>query len=252
MTIEQTIASARERLPVYQQRIAGAPYEDKGVLYSEVLFVWAATCQEKPRRVIESGRARGVSTYLLSVCFDAADIISVEYDRNSPDVQIATRNLSSRKNVELLFGDARQLLPFLEPENDVLVIDGPKHFRALRLAFNLLANYKPLAVFIHDAFVGSPERDFLSANVPSAFYSDDPRFVKEFGFLDEPCWKLRAGIDTDEFSRPYLSYGKESSYGPTFACIPGNQSLPFAKLKLQLLIDSLRYRFKKSLQKRRS
>jgi hypothetical protein len=121
----------------------------------------------------------------------------------------------------------------------------------LRLAFRLLRQKKPAAVFIHDCFKGSCERDFLEANVKEVFYSDDVAFVEQFGFLDAPCWKLRCEIKTDEFSEPYLSHGKRSSYGPTFACIPGTSSLNFFWLRTRLLFASLRHRLKRSLAKKR-
>ncbi len=248
---ESTLAASQRLLPEYQRRIANAPYEDKGVLFSEILFVWAAMEAINPPRVLESGRARGVSTYLLSVCFDKAKIISVEYDRNSADVPIAAENLRKRANVEMRFGDATELLPELASAGDAVVIDGPKHFRGLRLAFAVLERCKPAAVFIHDVFVGSVERNFLTANAPGAFYSDDPAFVKQCAFLDARCWEMRKKIGGDEFPEPYLSYGKQSSYGPTFACIPYDASIPFAQIRLRLLLSGFWHRFSRSVSKRR-
>ena len=248
--IKSTVESAQTLLPTFQARTMSAPYENKGVLFSEVLFVCAALPAAEPQRLFESGRACGVSTYLLSVCFPSSKIVSIEFDPQSPDVEVAARNLRDRKNVECLFGDARQLLPELVREGDVVVIDGPKHFRALRLALRLLRHCGPMAVFIHDCFQGSPERDFLSGNPTGAFFSDDEAFVRSFAFLDAPCWELRRGLETVEFSEPYLSHGIRSSYGPTFACLPGNPHLDFRRLQTRLMLAGWRYRLSKSWAKR--
>ena len=132
------------------------------------------------------------------------------------------------------------MLPELVKPGDLVFIDGPKHHRALRLAFALLNHQKPAAVFIHDCYEGSCERDFLKSGVPGVFFSDDPRFVERVWHLDEKCWALREKLSTDEFRVPYVSHGKPSSYGPTLACIPANPGLNFPRLKVRLFFCHLR------------
>ena len=249
VTIHNVLANAPAALDAFKGRTASAPYEEKGVLFSEVFFLQAAVAHLHPRRICESGRARGVSTYLLGVCFPEAEIVSIEYDRTSPDVGIAAANLRHSKNVQCLFGDAQQMLPELVKPGDVVVIDGPKHFRALRLAFRILCQQQPAAVFIHDCFLGSCERNFLQQGVPGVFFSDDAEFVKRYGHLDEKCWALRKDLAGDEFRVPYLCQGRSSSYGPTFACIPYSPSLNYPVLKFRLFFAGLFHRLRKSWAK---
>ena len=249
LTIDNVLANAPAALQEFERRTAQAPYEEKGVLFSEIFFLQAAVGYLQPRRICESGRARGVSTYLLGVCFPEAEIVSIEYDRMSPDVAIAAANLRQSKNVQCLFGDAQQMLPEIVKPGDVVVIDGPKHFRALRLAFRLLCQRQPAAVFIHDCFQGSCERTFLEKGVPGVFFSDDAGFVRLYCHLDEKCWALRKGLASEEFPVPYACQGRSSSYGPTFACIPFSRSLNYPVLKLRLLFAGLSHRLCKSLAK---
>jgi hypothetical protein len=214
LSIEETLARAPGAIQDFEKKMASAPYEEKGVLFSEIFFLSAAVASLKPARIFESGRARGVSTFLLGVCFSESRIVSIEFDRNSPDVPIATANLRGLNNIECLFGDAQKMLPEMVKPGDIVFIDGPKHHRALRLAFRLLCRQRPAAVFIHDCFEGSCERDFLKSGIPGVFFSDDPRFVELCRHLDEKCWSLRKGLASDEFQVPYVSHGRPSSYGP--------------------------------------
>ncbi len=248
-TLDNTLANAPAALQEFERRAAQAPYEEKGVLFSEVFFLHAAVAPLQPRRVFESGRARGVSTYLLGACFPESEIVSIEFDRTSPDVAIAAANLRQSENVQCLFGDAQQMLPTIVKPGDVVVIDGPKHFRALRLAFRLLCQQKPAAVFIHDCFLGSCERTFLAKGVPGVFFSDDAEFVRRYRHLDEKCWALRKDLASDEFRVPYVCQGQSSSYGPTFACIPYDPSLNYFALKFRLLFAGFSHRLRKSLAK---
>src|SRR5512133_4169593 len=100
---------AAAELAQFQRLIAGVPYERKGILFSEMFFFWLCARTLRPRRILESGRARGQSTLILSHCFPDAEILSVEYDRNSPDVAVAAERLQGRDNVRQLFGDATRL-----------------------------------------------------------------------------------------------------------------------------------------------
>jgi len=247
--LDQTLAAAPELLPAFQPVAAAAPYEDKGVLFSEMFFVLASVAHLRPRRIFESGRARGVSTCLLGQGIPGCQIVSVECDAQSPVVPVAAANLSGMKHVECLFGDAQRLLPARVQPGDVVVIDGPKHFRALRLALRLLRDQRPAAVFIHDCHLGSVERDFLGPHVPTAFYSDQSTFVDRYRFLDEKCWALRKQLGSDDFPFPGQFRGKPSSYGPTFACLLQAYALPCSQLLARAAFAGLRHRLQNSLAK---
>ena len=86
--------------------------EPRGILRSEAFFV-RSLCGQNPKRIIESGRARGQSTYLLAKSLPNTKIISIEYDKDSVDSQFALERLSECENVQCLFGDSRKLIPEL-------------------------------------------------------------------------------------------------------------------------------------------
>src|SRR5438046_7121417 len=98
--------AATEALSAFRSRVAGIPYERKGILYSEMFFLYLCAQAVKPSRIFESGRARGQSTLLLSAIFPDLDVVSIESDADSPDVRVAQDRLRGRENVSLRFGDA--------------------------------------------------------------------------------------------------------------------------------------------------
>ena len=149
-----------------------------------MFFFYASVAQWQPTRIVESGRARAQSTLVLSKLFPQAAIVSLESDSASPDVPIAAARLRDRANVECRFGDSLLLLPNLVETGDIVLIDGPKDFRALKLALRLLRSGKPRAVFVHDLWLGSPVRRFVDHHLPSAILSDDPRWVQNYASLD--------------------------------------------------------------------
>jgi hypothetical protein len=124
-------------------------------------------------------------------------------------------------NVGLLYGDSTMLLPKLVQPDDVVVIDGPKSFRALFLAVNLMEK-RAAIVFLHDFYQGLPERELIQRNMPEAFFSDDAEFIAHYSYLDQKCWDA---IERKQLSdrEPYNLRGlQQPSYGPTFAGIPYN------------------------------
>lgn len=131
-----------------------------------------------PKQILESGRARGKSTLILARCFPESRIVSVEYERESENAPAAEAKLKTEANVDLLYGDSREILPNRLQIGDAVLIDGPKDFRALKLALDLLHTNKPCAVFIHDFPPASPQRKFVERNFPNAFFGDDPLFQR--------------------------------------------------------------------------
>lgn len=81
------------------------------------------------------------------------------------------------------------VLPDIVDPGDVLLIDGPKSFRTLLLAFELLSTRRPAMVFIHDLYRGQIERELLQQWLPEALFSDNPAFVERHRDLDEACWQ---------------------------------------------------------------
>lgn len=234
----------------FQSRIRDVPYEDKGVFFSEMLFVLAAVGPGFGSRVLESGRARGQSTFVLGRIFPDADIISVEFDKDSPDAPIAEDRLKDFGHVKLLYGDSRKLLfDHLQP-GSVAIIDGPKGFRAIRLALQLLRTGKVGKVFIHDVYKGIATRRFLERHVPGTVFSDDGAFVEKFKHLDAPCWDGFDLTQPMEWHSAAASLTGEPSYGPTFACIPHDPSCAYSLLLGRLHLANVLARADKSVNKK--
>src|SRR5436190_5244742 len=176
MTIESpslTKAAVAERaaalLPEYREIIGSIPPEAGfgGIWESEMFLFYVAVKPFAPKQILESGRARGKSTLILARCFPEARIISVEYDRQSENAPAAEAKLKNERNVDLLYGDSLQILPQRLQEGDAILIDGPKDFRALKLAIDILRSAKPCAVFVHDFPPNSPQRKFVERNFPN-------------------------------------------------------------------------------------
>jgi hypothetical protein len=138
------------------------PYEVKGILYSEMAFMFSVLYGKTFGNILESGRARAQSTLLLSQFYPEKQIISVEFDKNSPDVAVATERLRNQTNVKQLFGDSFEILPKVLMKNDIVIIDGPKMFDSLTLTFQLMSTGKTGGVFVHDMYSESNERWFLN------------------------------------------------------------------------------------------
>ena len=198
-------------LPEYERIISSIPPEAGfgGIWESEMFLVYSALKPFAPKQVLESGRARGKSTMILARCFPQARIISVEYERESENAPAAEAKLKHESNVELLYGDSCEILPQTLQAGDAVLIDGPKDFRALKLAIDLLRTGKPCALFIHDFPPGSPQRKFVERNFSNAFFGDDPLFQR-FQSLD---------VARDPRPNPERRYG-------TFVCL----SPPLPKL----------------------
>jgi hypothetical protein len=207
--LRQVLDDAPRLLPLFQERTRGLSREEKGIRPSELFFLFAAVAGFAPERIIESGRARAQSTLVLSALFPGAQIISIESDAHSPDVAVAAERLRDRSNVVARFGDSRRLLPGLVRAGDVVLIDGPKDFRAVKLALGLLRKQKPRAVFVHDLWLGSTARNFVDRSLPSAFASDAPEWVRNYSALDFTTGRA-----------PDFPAGARIVYGATLACFP--------------------------------
>jgi predicted O-methyltransferase YrrM len=221
---KSAVAERAERsLTEYQQIIANVPPEAGfgGIWESEMFLFYAAVKSFAPKQILESGRARGKSTLILARCFPNARIVSIEYERESENAPAAKAKLKNEPNVELLYGDSREILPQRLQAGDAVLIDGPKDFRALKLAIDLLRTGKPCAVFVHDFPPKSPQRRFVERNFPDAFFGDDPLFQR-FQSLDVERDPRARGVEAA------VSAASPRRYG-ILVCLPP----PLPKLDLQ-------------------
>ena len=201
---DKLLNEAEVLLPRYIALTRELPRARKGIRHSELLFFYALAAPQQPARIIESGRARAQSTLVLSRLFPLASIVSVEADPNSADVAIAAERLRGCANVDCRFGDSISLLPELVEPGDVVLIDGPKGFRALKLALRLLRTGHASAVFVHDLWLGSTTRRFVDRALPSALLSDEPRWVERY-----------AKVDSNKAIPPPAKPGERRAYGAT-------------------------------------
>lgn len=221
MNYKELCRVGSEIVPQFKSWANASPYEIKGILHSEMLFLVSVLRSKTVGRIIESGRARGQSTLMLSLAFPENQIISIEFDANSPDVAVAQSRLGSHANVDLRFGDSRKLLPELVKSDDYVLIDGPKAFRAVRLAMRVLATGRCAGVFIHDLYPGQDERAFVDRHFPEAQFSDDRRWA-EFGSVVDadimefipPEQRLDTLVDGRGygFSLTFLPYRPDRNY----------------------------------------
>lgn len=220
LSISELLQRASGLLSYYEGAIAGMPRETefKGVCPSEMFFVYAAIQPYAPRQILESGRCRGESTLTLARCFPKTQVVSVEYDSASIHAPIAEAKLRPLPNVDLLYGDSRDILPGRLQPGDVVLLDGPKEFRALKLAARLLQTGKPCAVFIHDFTPSAPARTFIERHWPRAFFGDDPAFISRYREMDARL---------DPTHDPNL-------YG-TFVCLPPGLPAPYPVLLFQII-----------------
>jgi hypothetical protein len=214
-------------------------YERKGILYSEMFFLYISSLKIQPKRIIESGRARGQSTLILSTIFPKCEIISIEHDQNSEDVKIAAQRLKNQKNIKLLFGDATKLLPEIleNGTSDIVLIDGPKEYKAIRLALDILKFKNVKKVFIHDMLHGSPERNFLEKNIQSISCSDQPVIAKHTHKLD----KNKKNLDKD------IYFSNLTNYGYSLLCIHNLKNHSFIFLSLLSRIIQFNERIQRKL-----
>lgn len=232
---------AAANLVAFQALIADIPYERKGILFSEMFFFWLCARTVQPLWILESGRAGGQSTLILSHRFPEAEIVSVECDRNFPDVAVTAERLKGRSNVRQLFDDATRLLPKMARPGDVALIDGPKGYRGLRLALRLLADGKAPLVFEHDTAIWSQERRYLSRRIPEAVYSDLPAFTEVAHHLDRGAWdELPAANRWAPAGAPAVGYGF------SLACLPHQGRRGYRGLLLQAVLAGISHRLLKA------
>jgi hypothetical protein len=191
-------------------------FEYKGIFFSEMLSIYSIIKEYKIGYIIESGRARGQSTEILCKIAKIIDIkvLSIEFDRNSPDVKIAEERLREFKRVlSLQFGDSNSIISnFRKPSiNTLVLIDGPKGLKALELAIKCFQLDEVKFVAIHDSHRGASNlRPIIEKCFPSFHCTtDDYEFVDQFSFLDEACWEETANHHSN--ASPYNQNGKDRS-----------------------------------------
>jgi predicted O-methyltransferase YrrM len=83
----------------------------------------------RPRRILEVGTLVGYSTILMGrELGEGSEIVTIEYDRDEAEqarANIARAELAAK--VEVLVGDALEIIPTLEGSFDMVFLDAAKH-----------------------------------------------------------------------------------------------------------------------------
>lgn len=198
--------------------LAAEPYESRGILHSEMALI-IHTCRKLGVEVfIESGRARGQSTYMLAKYLPEVEIHSVEGRPDHPDEAFARERLKDFKNLRLYQGDGAWFLPHMgqivAPRKTAVLCDGPKGAGAVRIVGHCFETYPHVVVgFVHDMRRldhggPSPHRAAAVKRFPDARFSDDPKLVAETRWMDAKV--VEAGGPCG--LRHEAEFG---SYGPT-------------------------------------
>jgi hypothetical protein len=207
------------------QALAAEPYEARGILHSEVALIIEACRSLGIKRFIESGRARGQSTYMLAKYMPDVEVHSVE-GRMTQDEHFARARLAMLDNVKLYMGDGEMLLPMIASESvapTAVFCDGPKGVKAVKVVRECFSLPQVMLGFIHDMrkldhTLPSPHRDCAITHLPYHEFSDDPRLVERLSWLD-------AVIPESEVTRGPAHLEKHGSYGPTIGAFLNPQSI---------------------------
>jgi hypothetical protein len=207
--------------------IAAEPYERRGILHSEMALMIHICRTLGIEMVIESGRARGQSAYMLAKYLPAAEIHSVEL-RGSPDEDFARERLGGFANVALYSGDGRGSLPLLalgeaRGRPTAVLCDGPKGAAAVEVVEDCFRLAHVRVGFVHDMRRldhggPSPHRAAALKTFPRAKFSDEPELVAATSWLDASI--LSAGGPCGPTHE--AEFG---SYGPTLGVFMNARSL---------------------------
>lgn len=194
------------------------PYEPRGIFNSEMALVLGLCDRLGIEVVVESGRARGQSTYLLAkyLAWRGIAIHSIEY-RKDEDALFGEKRLAGFDGVMLHYEDGRQAVPDivkLFPNAKIAVLlDGPKGQPALDVLDGIRDR---IAVgFIHDMRKvdhGAPAPFRLEAEKRGAWFTDDQDYVAATMHLDAPVWAIGSASNCTPY---YIEGNYTGSYGPT-------------------------------------
>ena len=213
------------------QAIAAEPYEHRGILHSEMALI-IYTCRKLGVEVVlESGRARGQSTYMLAKYLPDVDIHSIEM-RQDADAAFGIERCQNFPNVALYLGNGQTGLPALAdkvaPRKTAVLCDGPKGIAAVGVIEKCFRRPHVVVGFIHDMRrldhgQPSPYRAAAVAVFPNAKFSDDPALVAAATWMDAKVVEANGPVGPaheQEFG----------SYGPTVGVFVNRQNAGAAGL----------------------
>lgn len=181
---------AKEYLPHYKLLMDYFhPYTIKGIFHSEMLMFITLIGELKPKQVIESGRANGQSTEIITRYYPNLEFHSIESSRN--DAELAESRLKGL-NVDLIYGDSFQMMPSLiQGKKTLILIDGPKGSGMWKLFQLMYSMPDVIGVAMHDSYDGTTQRMNLEKQYKGKYLiSDNEDFVEAFKHIDDECWRV--------------------------------------------------------------
>lgn len=163
--------------------LAQEPYEHRGILHSEVAFMIYLCRKLGIQQIIESGRARAQSTYMLAKYLPDVEIHSVEM-RGGADSEFGAERVRGFTNVRLYGDDGAALVPNLVwwyPKPTAILCDGPKGAAAVDIVKRCFEYPHVKVGFIHDMRRldhggPSPHRAIAIERLPNHKFTDDPAY----------------------------------------------------------------------------
>lgn len=195
------------------EAIATEPYEQRGIIHSEAALIVHTCLRVGIERIVESGRARAQSTYMLAKYLPHVEIHSIEL-RENDDADFGRKRVGEFANVTLHDGDGAILIPEIVSQSGVptaVLCDGPKGHSAIEIVSRCLAYRHVLVGFIHDMRRldhGEPSPYRLSAEERFEIhrFSDDPVLVNGTSWMDAVVLEA-GGPCGPQFEAQYGSYG---------------------------------------------
>jgi hypothetical protein len=215
------------------KEISEIKYLPRGIYNSEMLLMISVLKFLNVETVLESGRARGHSTQLISKLLQNDDLhkslISLDFKKDS-DSEYAETNLAQYPKTKLIYGDANSILKkivhknFSQSDRYAVLLDGPKSFNALYLTAKLIrSKMPPVALFIHDMKKiekdgkFSLQRYMCSVIFDRVFFSDEFQIKPMVRMCDESIFLLSDTTWLNNVNSSNFIF--RESYGPTLAVI---------------------------------
>jgi hypothetical protein len=215
------------------KEVSEIKYLPRGIYNSEMLLMISVLKFLNVQTVLESGRARGHSTQLISKLLQNDDLhkslISLDFKKDS-DSEYAETNLAQYPKTKLIYGDANSILKkivrknFSQSDRYAVLLDGPKSFNALYLTAKLIrSEIPPVVLFIHDMKKiekdgkFSLQRYMCSVIFDRVFFSDEFQIKPMVRMCDKSIFLLNDTTWLNNVNSPNFLF--RESYGPTLAVI---------------------------------
>ena len=242
------------------QTVASINYEFRGIYNSELVLITSLFKSLGISKILESGRARGHSTYVISkVLHEDAEfyMASVDFTRDQDNL-FAEERLKDTASIDLLYGDSNIILSKIALSERIgiaddygVVLDGPKGLNAIYLSIKLIrSNHPPKIIFIHDMRKlekgkWSFHRYICSVIFDRVFFSDEFPVTPEILATDKSVFEF---IEPDQLTaiQPFQKANfYTGSYGPTLAIIiPSQRDTHILKRFMMMPFNRMLFFFK--------